>query len=93
MAVSQPEASLDAMAAKAQAMDDVSLTLLVHFISVFGSAVLGLAVMTAHMTAAEAFELSRLDEAYQIEQWGEDEDAQQRIEFIRRETLALAELI
>jgi len=93
IAISQPDESLDVMAARAQAMDDVSLTLFVHFISVFGSAVLGLAVMSAHITAAEAFELSRLDEAYQIEQWGEDEEAQQRIEFIRRETLALADLI
>ena len=69
------------------------MTLLVHFISVFGSAVLGLAVMKGRLTAAQALDLSRLDELYQIEQWGEDEEAAERTAFIRRETLALAQLI
>ncbi len=93
MAMTQPPAALDKVAAKARAMDDVSLTLCVHFISVFGSAVLGLAVMDGHITAARALDLSRLDERYQIEQWGEDEEARLRSDNIRRETLALAQLI
>jgi len=93
MAITQADDALDAMAAQAREMDNVSLTLLVHFISVFGSAVLGLAVMKDHITAAQGLALSRLDEIYQIEQWGVDEDAQERTEFIRRETLALANLI
>jgi len=81
------------MAEQAKLLSHVDLTLLVHFISVCGSAVLGLAVMKRHLTASQAFELSRLDEAYQIEQWGEDEEAAERTEFIRRETRELAELI
>ena len=93
MAITQDEASLDAMADHAGSFDNIDLTLLVHFISVFGSAVLGLAVMKKHLTASQAFELSRLDEAYQIEQWGEDEEATERTDYIRRETLALADLI
>lgn len=93
MAIRQSPAALDALATKARTMDDVALTLLVHFISVFGSAVLGLAVMNDHITATRGLELSRLDELYQIEQWGEDEDAKLRIELIWRETLALATLI
>ena len=93
MAVTQDEAALDAMADQARALGDVDLTLLVHFISVFGSAVLGLAVMKGRLTAAQALDLSRLDELYQIEQWGEDEEAAERTAFIRRETLALAQLI
>jgi len=93
MAVTQDADSLDAMAMQARGMDDVNLTLLVHFTSVFGSAVLGLAVMKAHITAMRGFEISRLDEAYQIEQWGEDEDAKMRTDLMRRETLALAQLI
>ena len=93
MAVTQDEAALDAMADQARALGDVDLTLLVHFISVFGSAVLGLAVMKGRLTAAQALDLSRLDELYQIEQWGEDEEAAERTAFIRRETLALAQFI
>jgi chaperone required for assembly of F1-ATPase len=49
--------------------------------------------MAGHTSASRGFELSRLDEAYQIEQWGEDEDAKARTELIRAETLALAKLI
>ena len=93
MAIEQDVAALDAMAAQARALGDVDLTLLVHFISVYGSAVLGLAVIKKHLNAAQALDLSRLDELYQIEQWGEDEEAAERTEFIRRETLALSELI
>lgn len=93
MAITQDNTSLDAMADHARKFDNVDLTLLVHFISVFGSAILGLAVMKKHLTASQAFELSRLDEAYQIEQWGEDEEAKDRTADIRRETLALSELI
>lgn len=93
MAISQDASALEGLAHKAREFDDVDLTLLVHFISVYGSAILGLAVMKKHLTASQAFELSRLDETYQIEQWGEDEEAKARTEYIRRETLALAELI
>ena len=93
IAVEQDKDALDAVADQARALGDVDLTLLVHFISVCGSAVLGLAVMKKHLTAAQALELSCLDELYQIEQWGEDEEAAERTEFIRRETLALSELI
>ena len=93
MAITQDETALDRVAATAQEFDNVGLTLLVHFVSVFGSAVLGLAVMKKHLTISQAFELSRLDEAYQIAQWGEDEEAAERTEYIRKETLALADLI
>jgi len=93
IAIEQDAAALDAMAEQARALGNVDLTLLVHFISVFGSAVLGLAVMKGHLSAAQALDLSRLDELYQIEQWGEDEEAAERTEFIKRETLALSELI
>lgn len=93
IAVEQDKDALDAVADQARALGDVDLTLLVHFISVCGSAVLGLAVMKGHLSAGQALDLSRLDELYQIEQWGEDEEAAERTAFIRTETLALAALI
>ena len=43
-----------------------------------GSLVLGLALTHGELSAAEAYELSRVDERFQIEQWGADEEAERR---------------
>lgn len=43
-----------------------------------GSLVLALAVLRRRIDAAEAFALSRLDEIWQAERWGEDEEAAER---------------
>ena len=64
------------------------LTLFVHLVAVFGSAILSMAVMKAHVTGEQAYELSRLDEVWQIKYWGEDEEAKERSEAIRAEVNA-----
>lgn len=43
-----------------------------------GSLVLGLAVAQGALSAGEALELSRLDETFQIEAWGTDDEAEKR---------------
>ncbi len=43
-----------------------------------GSLVLGLAVAREALAAADALELSRLDETYEIEQWGADDEQDRR---------------
>jgi chaperone required for assembly of F1-ATPase len=43
-----------------------------------GSLVLGLALAESHLDAAEAFALGTLEELFQAEQWGEDEEAATR---------------
>ena len=43
-----------------------------------GSLVLGLAVAREALEAADALELSRLDETYEIEQWGADDEQDRR---------------
>ena len=43
-----------------------------------------MAVAKGALDAAEAFELSRLDEAFQQERWGVDEEAAARTEGLRR---------
>ncbi len=40
-----------------------------------GSLVLGIALAERQLTAAEAFATAQLDETYQNEKWGEDEEA------------------
>lgn len=75
VAALQPPASLAAARAHALALDDFRSTGLAYGCGLLGSAVLALAVSEGEMAAAEAFEASRVDEAFQQEQWGVDEDA------------------
>jgi len=62
MAIEQDEAALEAVADFARSLADMPLTLFVHLVAVFGSAILSMAVMKAHVTGEQAYELSRLDE-------------------------------
>jgi chaperone required for assembly of F1-ATPase len=92
-AIEQDEVALDAVANFARGLDDMHLTLFVHFVAVFGSAVLAMAVLKGHLTGEQAFDLSRLDELWQIKYWGEDEEARERIDGIRTEINALCKLL
>jgi len=92
-AVTQAERSLDKVADYARALDDMRLTLFVHFTAVFGSAVLAMAVMENHLSGSDAYDLSRLDELWQIKYWGEDEIAKERTDAISEEVVALCKLI
>lgn len=89
LAARQPAASVEAMRGHAASLDDFRLTGLVHAVALFGSAVLGLAVERGRLSAADAFELSRIDEAFQASQWGEDAEAVRRTERTRAEARAL----
>jgi len=53
-------------------LDDFALTGLATATPLLGSAVLGLAVQRGALSGAEAFDLSRLDEAFQEDRWGVD---------------------
>lgn len=77
MASPQPQASLEAVRAHALGLDDFRLTALTWACSLLGSAVLALAVERGAVTAPEALTASIIDEDWQIEQWGEDEEAMQ----------------
>ena len=77
------------MYAHATSLDAFRKAGLAHAIPLFGSAVLGLAVERGRLTAAEAYELSRIDEAFQTERWGEDSEAARRTERGRAEAAAI----
>jgi chaperone required for assembly of F1-ATPase len=53
--------------------------------ALFGSAILAFAVERGELSGEAAFELSRLDEALQIERWGEDAEAAARTQALRAE--------
>lgn len=92
IAPAQPDASLKAARDHAAGLDDLRLTALVWATTLYGSAILGLAVEQGELDALDAFDLSRIDEIWQAEQWGEDEEAMQAVEARRRDADALGKL-
>lgn len=73
--IAQPANSLDRLRRSVAAHSAFQLAALHDLVAISGSLVLGLAVARKRLTADEAFALSRIDESWQAEQWGEDEEA------------------
>jgi chaperone required for assembly of F1-ATPase len=71
----QPLATLQRVEALALALDDFGLAGLAMAAAGFGSTVLALALQRGVLGGDEAFDLSRLDEAFQETQWGVDAEA------------------
>ena len=91
-AIEQPAESLDAVTDYARSLPDFALTLFVHLVAVYGSAVLAMAVMDGALDPGEAFDLSRIDELYRTEIWGVDEDDETVRLALRAETETLGRL-
>jgi chaperone required for assembly of F1-ATPase len=72
----QPAPSLAALRAAVAEEDAFGLTALGELVTLSGSLVLALAVARGALAAAEAWELSRIDEVWQAEQWGLDPEAE-----------------
>ena len=89
-ATPQPDASLDAARDYALSLDDFRLTGLVYACGLYGSALLAMAVCEGALPADEAFEMSRLDESWQIARWGEDAESAAATAAKRIEAGALA---
>jgi len=75
MHVPQTSQALEKLRAEVCAFDNFALAAVHDLISISGSLVLALAVTRAAISPTEAFAISRIDEHWQIEQWGEDEEA------------------
>lgn len=87
MHVAQPPESLSrlraAVAAHAALQGPLGLVALAELVALSGSLVLGLAVAEGALQPDAAWAASRVDETFQIEQWGEDAEA--RAAALRRE--------
>lgn len=73
--IEQPGEAAMALDKAVWAHDDFALAALHEAAGVTGSLVLALALADGRLDAAEALALSRIDEAYQAEKWGEDAEA------------------
>ena len=75
MPVTQPGASLTTLTAAVAALTSFQLVALHDLVAISGSLVLGLAATRGRLNPTEAFDLSRIDEHWQAELWGQDDEA------------------
>ncbi|MEL6582206.1 MAG: ATP12 family protein [Pseudomonadota bacterium] len=90
---SQDVTALSRLLGAVDAHDDFELTALHDLIALTGSLVLGLAVSSGRLSAEEAWPLSRIDETWQEEQWGVDEEAAEMASHKRADFDAAARLL
>lgn len=90
MPAAQPPASLARLHDLVTAHDAFALTALHDLVVLTGSLVLGLSVSAGRMPASRAWDASRVDEEWQISQWGEDDEAR-AVARARRAALLQAE--
>jgi chaperone required for assembly of F1-ATPase len=75
MHIDQPAASLTRLRQLVEAMSPFHLAGFHDLVSISGSLILALAVVHHRLTPEAAWDLSRIDEDWQISLWGEDEEA------------------
>jgi chaperone required for assembly of F1-ATPase len=89
----QPAEALACLGRLLAQFDALRLTAMAAATAVCGSLVIALALIEGRITPEAAFELSQLDETYQIEQWGEDSQAAVRRSSLRRELADIHRLL
>ena len=87
--VDQPEENQTRFASAA-GEEPLRLTALAHLAALLGSAILALALGEAHISPRQAYELAFLDDLYQIDEWGVDEEAGARLDKIELEIATVA---
>jgi chaperone required for assembly of F1-ATPase len=91
--VDQTPEALAALHQALEAQDAFALGALHVIASITGSVVLALAVVDGFISGADAFALSRIDEIYQAEKWGEDAEATKRTRNLAQELDKAVELM
>lgn len=72
--IAQPDEAVARLHQEVAALDPYRLAALHDLVGITGSLVLGMAVAHGRLDAATAWDLSRIEENWQIEHWGEDEE-------------------
>ncbi len=88
-----PAGSLARIAETVGVQDALRLAALHHATGALGSAVIALALAAGRLDAEAAFEAAHLDELHQMEEWGEDAEAADRLARIRADVAAAAEFL
>lgn len=91
--VTQPETALAALRAALAPLSDLELMALHTVTTATGSLVIGLAVLEGEMAGEAAWAAGLADELYMSEVWGEDDEAKQRHDALKRDILAAERLL
>lgn len=84
MPIPQNKAVLDRLRERVHRFDNFELSAFHDLVSLSGSLALGFAATESLHTPNALWELSRIDESFQITQWGEDEEAKRVADIKRR---------
>lgn len=87
MPLRQDARALETLKAEVAKHSDMELSALHVLTSGSGSLVIALAVSHGKTSAEEAFEISQIDEQYQIDKWGKDEEAEIRRANLHRDIM------
>lgn len=91
--VSQPPQNADILKLRLQGLCDMELTAIATLAAAMSSLILALAVAEGRIDAEAAFEAAQLDENYQNEHWGHDDEADARQQNLRTDITAAAKFI
>ena len=83
MHASQSSESLLTLSERVHKLTPFQLTAFHDLVSLSGSLVIGFAVVEGYATPENLWEISRIDEQWQIDQWGRDEEAEAQAEIKR----------
>jgi chaperone required for assembly of F1-ATPase len=93
MPLAQPEDNKEKLAASLSSYDEWKLAVLACAVGPLGSLVLALALIEGYIDAETAFRLSQLEESYETEKWGEDEEKQIRTRNLRDTIVAVGRFL
>jgi chaperone required for assembly of F1-ATPase len=93
MPVRQSPGPLKAIRDAITGYEDLPMTALHEFTAASGSVVIGLAVAEGRISAEDGVVAAQLDEIFQIERNGEDEEAMERLANMRGDVLVAAEFL
>lgn len=91
--VAQPKEAVAALLAAIEAHDDMRLAGLQAATAACGSVVIGLALASGRLDATQAFAAAQLDEIFQMELWGTEDEAAERQQRVRVEIEKTAEFL
>jgi chaperone required for assembly of F1-ATPase len=93
MPVQQSTEAMNAIRDVVAGYEDLPMTAMHELTAISGSVVIGLAVAEGHLGAEDGLAAAQLDEVFQIERNGEDEEAMERLANMRTDLLNAAEFL
>lgn len=91
--VDQPQATVDRLSHAIVVLDEFRLAGLSPLVTIGGSLIVALAVLEGELSPEDAWEAVSIDDRWQLEQWGADAEAEERIQNRHLDFLAAAEFL